>query len=637
MLESMRNHAQSWMAKVILGGIALSFALWGVGDYFLGSRVEYVAEVDGKPIADSTFAQAYERQLNSYRAIFGKRFSKDLARQLNVKETTLQTLINRQLMLDEAYDMGLVAPEAALVASVQSNPAFQSATGFDPNRYQIITRNMGYRSTRDYEDEQRLNLMIDALQKAIIDSARVSDDEVRDRFNREFEKRTIAAVIIDPKSLESDITVTDKEARDYYDKHPEQYQSPLRVKLDAVEIDPKQLAGEVSVSDAELKQAYEDRKAEFTTPEQRHARHILVKLPATADEATKQAARKKIEAAAARIANGESFAKVATEVSEDITADKGGDLGWFARGTMVPAFDEAVFSMQKGEVSDVVETQFGLHLIKLEDVRPEKVKSFAEVRDTLLQKLNTEKASEEAYKLSQDLDDALGQLGKLQDAADSVNLKVRHIGPISSDEALANDLLGSDAKLRALPFSTMPGDAVNVIELDDGRFVAIEVLDHIEPKLRPYSEVAADAHADARHAAAVAKADKLAADLLSGAGDITPDAMAQSAGQPKYLSKPVRSNGVGDDSTWLTPSVIDTAFRTNSGTWAGKPVNTSRGLALVYVEKVEAPAAAELTKQRAAIRKEVQKSKGAVRFARWMASVRDRHEIVLHKDVIARF
>jgi len=131
MLEIMRNQAQSWLAKLILGGIALSFGLWGIGDYFTGSRVAYVAEVDGKPISDQSFSQTYERQLNSYRAMLGQQFSKTLVEQLGVKDNTLQTMINRQLMLDEASRMGLVASDAALLAYVQNNPTFQQAGAFD--------------------------------------------------------------------------------------------------------------------------------------------------------------------------------------------------------------------------------------------------------------------------------------------------------------------------------------------------------------------------------------------------------------------------------------------------------------------------------------------------------------------------
>jgi len=171
MLENMRNHAQSWLAKLILGGVALSFVLWGVGDYFMGSRVQTIAEVDGNPISDSAFYLAYERQVNNYRAALGKSFSKKAMESMGVKQITLQTLINRHLMLDEADSMGLVAPKSVLLSRVRSNPAFLSAGNFDPRRYEILTRNMGFRTPADYETNLRLDMMVDALQKAITNSA----------------------------------------------------------------------------------------------------------------------------------------------------------------------------------------------------------------------------------------------------------------------------------------------------------------------------------------------------------------------------------------------------------------------------------------------------------------------------------
>jgi len=201
MLENMRNHAQSWLAKLILGGVALSFVLWGVGDYFMGSRVQTIAKVDGNPISDSAFYQAYERQLNTYRAILGKQFSKKAMESIGLKQSTLQILINRHLMLDEAANMGLVAPKTVLLAHVRANPTFQSVGNFDPRRYEILTRNMGFRTPADYEANLRLDMMVNALQKAVMQSATVTDEEVRERFENEYEKRELAALIVRPSDI----------------------------------------------------------------------------------------------------------------------------------------------------------------------------------------------------------------------------------------------------------------------------------------------------------------------------------------------------------------------------------------------------------------------------------------------------
>ena len=533
MLEIMRNQAQSWIAKIILGGIALSFGLWGIGDYFMGSRVAYVAEVDGQPITDTAFVQTYERQLNNYRSLLGAQFSKALVEQMGVKNTTLQTMINRQLMLDEASRMGLVAADAALLAYVQGNPSFQEAGVFNPQRYHALTRNMGFRTTRDYEDDTRVNLMIDALQKAIIDSAQVSDEEIRAQFEREFAQRTIAAVMIVPQNLVKDIKIDDATARAWYDAHKQNYQSKLKVKINAVEIDPKTLAKDLRIDEEDIAAAYEARKS-----------------------------------------------------------------NWTVDG---------------------------------------KTKPLSEVHDELMQDMIMEKARDEAYELSQDLDNALGMEDSLQAAAASLSLPVYETGLIDINQALADKLLGSDNTLRNQAFTGMPGDSISILELNDGRFVAIETLKRIEPEVLPFKDVTTIVYENARNKAAIDKAKQIAKDLLEHADSMTPDMMAQKGGYAKFLSKPVRRNGIGDDATWLTPSIVTAAFRTADQHWANQAVATSRGLALVYVAKTIAGDDATFEKQKDAIRLEAAKAKGAVRFARWMATVRDRHDIVVHNNVLAQF
>jgi len=636
MLETMRNQAQSWLAKLILGGIALSFVLWGVGDYFLGGRIEPIAEIDGQKIEAGEFYQAYERQLNSYRAMLGAQFNKSMIASLGIKETTLQTLINRRLMLSVANDLHLTAPESVVFASVSSNPAFQEATGFDPQRYRILTRNMGYASPQDYENELRLNLMVDGLQKAILDSARVSDGEVRDRFRREYQKRELAAIIVDPDTLLDRVSVDEAGAKAWYESHKSNYRSPLRIELNAVDINPEDIAKDLSVDEADIQTAYEERKSSFSEPEERRAQHILIRVKKDATDAERADALKKIEAARARITGGESFDQVAKALSEDTTAEKGGDLGWFKQGMMVPEFDLTAFSMKKGAVSDIVETQFGYHLIHLTDIKPAKVKSLAEVRDQIKSDLLRAQARDEAYKLSQSLDDALGQEGSLKAAAEALNMNVHTIQPISQSEAIAEPLL-SDAKIRNKAFSTLPGQPVEIEESSNGHFIALQVIQRIEPDVLPFAQVANRVMDDARKAAARKKARQIADEIRQNSDGSAVDALAQKFGQAKFISKPVQRNGTGDNAAWLTPDLLQRAFATASSTWVDASFEVPQGIAVVRVEKVIDAAQSEFEAQKDAIRQEVQRSKGAVRFARWMASLRDRHEVITHPEALDRY
>jgi len=638
MLESMRKHTEGWIAKVILGGIILSFALWGVGDYFTGNQVETAAEIDGEAIYDVEFAETYRRQLARYSQMLGDQFSKELADQLGVKNETIQTMINRHLMLKEAQTLGLVVPNQAVLGTLQSNPAFRVDKSFSNARYQSLVAQMGFASPRDYENFLRQSIMIDTLQKGISDAVSVSEEEVLHRFKTKFEKRVLASLVVNPDSLKKAIKVDDAQARDWYEAHANQYQSPLKVEVQLVEISGKDLLKEIEVSAQDIERAYEERQAEFGTPEKRKASHILVRVAKDASEDVLKVAQEKIAAAQQRLAKGESFADVAKDVSDDVTASSGGDLGFFAKGAMVPEFESAVFSAAKvGDVSDVVRTQFGLHLIKLDAIEEAKVQPLAEVREQIVSKLKMEAANNEAYRLSEDLDNALGMEDSLKAAADSVNLPLRELGKLSSKNVLADPLLGTSPELQKKVFSMQPGDAVEIQEISNGEFVAIEVLNRFNPETLPYEEVVSQVYDDVKSDLAAKRARELANEILVAAqAGANIDDLAQKYGQPKYVSKPVLSSGEGDDAPWVK-DVLQASFRSPESTWLDAPLPTSQGMAVVLIQEVQAADEAKFADEKDTVRDEAIKAKGAVRFARWMASVRERHDININQRVIDRF
>jgi len=639
MLESMRKHTQGWIAKVILGAIILSFALWGVGDYFTGNQIEIVAEIDGEAINNVDFATTYQRQLASYSNMLGDQFSKELAAQLGVKNETMQTMINRRLMLVEAASLGLVVPEQALLGTVQSTPQFQEGNAFSAARYNALTRQMGFRTARDYENYLRQSIMIDTLQKSVSETASVSDAEVMMRFKAKFEQRVLAALVVNPDDLKADVEVSDSQARDWYDAHLTSYQSPLRVELQAVDIDAATLVDDVEISDADIEQAYQDRLAEYSEPEQRKASHILIRVAEDASAEVLAVATEKIKVAQARLQAGEAFADVAKDVSDDVTSTEGGSLGFFSKGAMVAAFEDEVFgSLKVGEVSDVVQTQFGLHLIQLDEVRAAKATPLADVRDDIQAQLLSQAGAEEAYRLSEELDNALGMEDSLNAAAKSVGLMVKDLGVLSAERALAGPLLRASKELRVKAFASMPGDAIEIIDLGEGRYVALEVVKRLDPGNLSFEDVVASVYEDVRMDVARKQAKNIADEMLQAAKDgESVDALAQKFAQPKYISKLVLNSGEGDDAAWLSSEVLSASFRTPNQQWVAAPLLTRQGVAVVFVQDVKDAASDTFDTEKDAVRDEALKAKGAVRFARWMASVRDRHEITINKRVLDRF
>ncbi|MDX8389392.1 MAG: SurA N-terminal domain-containing protein [Mariprofundaceae bacterium] len=635
MLNTMRNNAQSWLAKLLLGGIILSFALWGVGDYFMGSRVQPVASIDDSPITDIEFARMYERQLNNYRARFGKSFTPELIEQLDLKQTTLQTMINRHIMLTEAAALGLVVPESSLLESLRSNPAFHSAGSFDPERYTALTRNMGYRTASDFEQEQRLSMLIDALQRSIVGGATVSEQEVMDHFSMKNEQRELTALIVDPDSFTDKIIVSDEEARTFYEKNSSNYRSRLKLKMDVVMIDP---SADIEVDEAEIVAAYEARKSTYLQPEERQASHILVKVDANADDATRKKARAAIENAQARISKGETFAAIAKEVSEDSSAAKGGDLGFFKRGAMVAPFEKVAFSMAENEISDIVETQFGYHLIQLIKVKEESQQSLSDVHAKLEREVRKSRSSEEAYAISENLNDALGREGSLQLASESMNLSVRHLGPIDLGEAFAEPVFTRNTEFRKRTFAMQAGDPAEIIELANGNFAAVEVLERLEPEVLPFAKATLDVYRDARKEKADAEAKELAERILAEAqaGESFKD-LAKKHSQPVFFSKAFKATGEGDKSAWLTREVRDSAFRTPSGDIVDTVITAPQGLVLLQVNNVLTADKSGFSDSESSLRQSLKASKGNARFERWMASVRDKYSIIVRNEVLARF
>jgi peptidyl-prolyl cis-trans isomerase D len=182
----------------------------------------------------------------------------------------------------------------------------------------------------------------------------------------------------------------------------------------------------------------------------------------------------------------------------------------------------------------------------------------------------------------------------------------------------------------------LPGEIVEIQELDDGRFVALEIKERIEPDTLSFAEAAARVYEDARIAQAEAEAIEVAEEIVAKAAETPMEKLAQQYGQPLYISKPVRNNGIGDESDWLTPTLLAQAFKGASKSVLSSPVAVSRGFAVVQVKDIISPSESVFESQKASMRQEVEKSKGAVRFARWMATVRDNHEIIVHRNILER-
>lgn len=624
MLERMRAHAQSWIAKALLGGIILSFALWGVADYFLSPKLEPVAEVDGKPIPPREFAMAYEREIAAMQARLGNRFTRADAARIGLPRATLEALIDERLMRAEAKKLGLVVPDAILAATVQSTPGFQTNGHFDPARYAMVVRALGFARPRDYEQEVRTQILAAHLRAALSRSAIVSEREALARFMQEHEQRSFLVVRLNPKELavpEPD----EQQLREWFEAHRDRYRTPTRIALAYVLLSPDAMAGDIEVSSEEIRKAYEAHKARYTTPEARRLWHWWMPTDTEAQRKQALAVAKKI---AERVRKGTPLAKAVKEVSDR----KAEDLGWMKRGELADRLEKVAFALKKGEVSAPVVTDKGVHLFWLADVRPARVRPLEEVRNEIAHELALAHAREEVDARADELDDALGRTDSLEEAARELGIALHTKTATLADLARDADL-GAPEVIKALR-ELAPGDPPPLLELEDGRVIALEVRRRIPAQPMPFADarplVRRDWMEAKRHELARSRAQAWLKRLAEGA---SANALASEGASLVTIPPVTRAEA---EQAGLPHAAVAKAYEARPGDWLDEIFADGSAVVLVQVRSVKSPDRKAWEKLRDRVLTSLRQEMGQVRVARWMASLRKRHEVAIHEEALRR-
>ncbi len=485
MLNLMRRSANTWVIKLLLILVALSFVVWGVGDYVNRQSQQPVVEAKGWVIGPREFAQAYENDFNRMRQRFGGALDKKTAEMFGLKQQTLNGLINRRLLLAAARDMRLTVSPDMLRANIADNPAFARNGRFDKERYETLLRN-NRMSPQEFESTLVADILVSQLQGVLGEPMVLPDLILEDAFRLEKEKRVVDVISLNPEKLIPEIKVTEEELEAYLKENQSRYMTPLRVKLRYVVLGPDSVRGEIEVTQEQRQAFYDEHSNEFLREEKRQARHILVRIDEKTDA---EAALKKIRAAQKRIEGGESFETVAKAVSEDVSAEQGGDLGEFSPGMMVKAFDDVAFSLPVGKVSEPVKTDFGYHLIRVDKIHEREVKTLDKVAKEIDGRIIERRAQDLVYERSIVLEDQLFASGDLKAISKDLNLRYVESGFI--DRKQRHELKGIEKEVKFLDaaFSTAKGETSTLIETADGRFFALEVVDRQEPEPKKLTDV----------------------------------------------------------------------------------------------------------------------------------------------------
>lgn len=408
MLRQMRE-AQSWMIKGVLWAVVMAFVVtifysWGVQSTSGPSRTE-VATIFGKPIGVQVFQQTQNALYQSYRQLFRNQPDVDLREHFNFREMALEQLVREALLLRMAQQEGVVVTDRELYEHIARIAAFQEDGHFSPQRYEAVLRSqVPPIPPQKFEAEQRQALLRNKVSALVQEGVQVSDGEIEQAYRLDHQQVAVRYVSLVPSVFEPQVTLTDETIQEYYESHRETYREPEQRQLRYVVISLQRFSVAREFLPEEIEAYYTQHQETFRQPEKVHVRHILFKVEDGATNTQEQAVRERAEQVLLELREGADFATAAAEHSEDTTtAAAGGDLGFFPRGQMVKPFEEVAFTLAPGEMSDLVRTSYGFHILRVEAKSADGIPPLGEVQQQVIAKLQQEKAEEALVTFVDDL------------------------------------------------------------------------------------------------------------------------------------------------------------------------------------------------------------------------------------------
>jgi peptidyl-prolyl cis-trans isomerase D len=477
MLSLMRKHAGTWMIKVILGAIVIVFVFWGVGSY-TSRQSGRVAKVNGTVITLDDYRTSYNNLIEQVRQSFGNNLNDELIQMLQLRKRALDQLIDKVLMLQAAEKLKLTVSDEELSEFIRNIGAFQSAGAFDNRRYlNALSRNR--LTPEEFEVQQREALIIDKLQTLIFNSIKVSDSEVRQWYVWDNTQVDIDYLVLEPQRYK-DIKLTEEEIRNYFDQNKESYKTDPSIKVRYLYFKPEDYAAKVTIPEEDIRDYYENNSDEFNIPQSVEARHILIKADQNANAEQVESARKKAEEIFKLAKEGQDFAELARNYSEGPTKAKGGYLGTFRREEMVKPFADKAFSMNAGEISEPVRTNFGWHIIKVEKVNPAKKLTFEEAQADIQKKLTADRSKNMAYDEAEAVYDATFEDQSLDRIVVERDLKIQTT-PFFTQKNPPQELKNA-ARFAAAAFSLPENEVSAVQDFGDGYYL-LEVVDKVPSQI----------------------------------------------------------------------------------------------------------------------------------------------------------
>ena len=490
MLQVIRDKAQGWIAWAIVILISIPFALWGIQSYLGVGSEPVAATVNGTEITQRTLDNQFQRFRQQLREQLGAGYRPEMFDDTRVRKEVLNRLIRDELLQQTSNRMGLRAGSSMIQSTILSMPTFQKDGRYDQQTYERALRLQGI-SAAGFEDRVRRALVSEQLSQAVQVGSFITQEELDERQRLVKQKREFSYFVLPASDFKLTEELSDDEIRSYYEANESAFISPEKVKVEYILLDATTAGGTIDVNEEILRGYYENNEDEFGLPEQRQASHILILAAADAEQNAVDEAQAKIDALAERLSNGESFAELAKQNSQDPgSAATGGDLGLFGKGVMDPAFEAAVFALEEGEVSEPVRSSFGFHLIKLTGIKDGSVKPFDEARTQVEAAYRKFEGERLYFEMAEQLADlSYEDPGSLEPAASALELDIQQSDWITREQGSG---VFAKPKVRTATYSDdvlKENNNSELIEIDGTSSLVLRVLDHQESSVKPLDEV----------------------------------------------------------------------------------------------------------------------------------------------------
>jgi|KBSMisStandDraft_5_1062788.scaffolds.fasta_scaffold02002_11 peptidyl-prolyl cis-trans isomerase D len=617
-----------WLQIALLVLIVPPFALFGIDFYFRNTDTGgSLARIGDARISEAEYSQALRQAQEKMREMMGKNPDQAMLNSPQLRQSVLNELIEHKVTLSHASKAGMTVSDSELQKMIAAVEAFHDQSGkFSRERYRQLLQGQGL-SPAAFENQVRSNIMLEQVRSVYSGSAFVPESVAERLLKIREQEREVSQVLFNPNDYRKQAEVSDADAEKYFTEHKGEFLVPERVKVEFVVLSLEAYQRSMQISDEEIRKFYADNMSRYQTAEERRASHILIPAAASATPEEKAKAKALAEDLLKQVRqNPRKFGEVAAKFSKDPgSAEKGGDLGFFARGLMVKPFDEAAFSMKVGEIAGPVETQYGFHIIRLDAIKAVQTTPLESVKAQIVEEIRKPKVAKAFAEAADNFNNLVyEQFDSLQPAIDALKLTLQKSDWVSRAGGNPNPLLNNDKLLAALFSDEVLKNKHNTsaIEVQPNMLLAARVTEHKPSEGLPFDQVRKDIVQHLSDQAATQLAEKEGLAALEKLKKGEPLALKWSAPQTVTLQK---RQGLHAEAA----QAVFGADTAKLPAYIGTPV--SQGRFVIYrVTKVKDVVDTN-PEQRKALAKQLTQMIGQEQYIAYLASLREHADVKIDK------